>query len=145
MSHKSKLLPTLEDFIFRLQDHQFSFTLSELKDFVAAQKVEAGFFEIAWSGGDPYMLAYKRAMERAKETSFAMKVDPEQKAKDHYFATLPADLQSYYHKLVNHDWHWSFSDDKGIRNRGYLTEEELRKVAVERGGQFQQLFDSVSK
>lgn len=53
-------IPSLEDFIMRLQEHQFSFTFSkpnQLHKFVKAQEEENIIHQIAWTGGDLYMTA----------------------------------------------------------------------------------------
>jgi hypothetical protein len=56
----SHLLPTLEEFIMMIQDHKFSFNISnpnQLDKFIYACEKEYEFNAIAYRGGEEYMIA----------------------------------------------------------------------------------------
>lgn len=75
-------IPSLVDFILMLQEHRFSFTLDhdkQLRRFIATQRNENRFFNIAWAGGDEYMAALmlytKAAMTLHTETAVNAALD----------------------------------------------------------------------
>lgn len=70
----SREMPSLEEYIEVLQAHVFSFTVinvEHLNYFIDANREEVRLHQIAWAGGDMYMIALQRAMSKALHNSMA--------------------------------------------------------------------------
>jgi hypothetical protein len=69
----SDALPTLEEFIMMIQDHKFSFTISnpnQLDKFIYACEKEYEFDAIAYRGGEEYMIALLLSNAAAMQSVF---------------------------------------------------------------------------
>lgn len=49
------------------------------------------------------------------------------------------ELQAFYDKLERHDWFYHYSDDSRTYNAGKDAEIKLKKYAMEKGPEFEQL------
>lgn len=77
-SARNPRLPSLTDFILMLGDHEFSFLMTnpaKLDLFIKAQERENMFFQMAWSGGDEYMLALFLQQGRSRDAVIQTKIN----------------------------------------------------------------------
>jgi hypothetical protein len=147
-------LPSLEEFKAMLRKTGWNHQKVEpdyeyaIQAFVKTKEAEAELFEIAWTGGDPYMTVWANHLhewmhdnlERAKQI----------RSREEYAAALlyrceDEELKAYALRLVNADWAYSFSDDASVYRRGRAETEELERIANEKGGRWLAAFKAASK
>jgi len=133
MRYKQNELMSLDDFRSHVRSHHFSYEIANFKEpleprdmerYVRAQDYEANFlFPIAWAGGDTYMQVL---MERGRQHADRL-LEPTRTDKliDKYLDSLDPEFLDFLTMLAGHDWHYGYSDDLKVWERGNAVQEKL--------------------
>ena len=157
---KNRRLPSVQQFITMLNEHTFSFIpfgdrstphAERQRIFIERQEKEMMFFEIAWAGGDAYMLYllnaqsrafYEQLNERLSEARDEAVRSADEVVSLRYFRTLDPEFQQYLKMLASHDWTYPYSDDVRAWRAGNDVEKKILDIVERKEGEYRKAYEA---
>jgi len=141
--------PDLSTFAAMVRNHDFLFEKARmasdaphdfLGSYVPLMAREMEILQMAWEGGDDFVRVLSSHLERRRSALVPQKTRDDDAA-EAIIATVSDAEREYAVQLAHFDWWHYMADDGGTLRKGGDREDALKKIATEKGGMFQRLFD----
>ena len=142
---KFKFIPSLSEYLDRLNFHKWSFDQDNFKDYTESAGKERFLYELAMTAGPEYMRAFAQAQQKVifDRIDLARRDEYQRMSINVKEAQLTGDPEfDQFAELVrHHDWYWQYSDDGGVARRGSEAEDKIRAIVKEKGGIYKTYYE----
>lgn len=142
-------LPTINEYLERVEAHAFGVFAKSLDHFIATQKEQHELMEIAWIGGDEYMAILMNAEQSALYQFVQRQIEKleigHRAEVVRLSSTGDVEFDDFMSRIRRHDWRYGYSDDHRVWSSGDKEQTALSVIARQKGGVFLTVFEYWNK